>query len=439
MKQYRWACRYPLSYYMPSIAVGNYLEYDNYAKPAAIAPDSILVQNMLYNNVNYFNQVKSQLDKTPRFIEKMSELFGIYPFYKEKYGHSQADIGGGMEHATMTTISVFEEQLVAHELSHQWFGDNVTCASWNDIWLNESFATYIQYLMLEKLPALFPSTAAQAMTDFHNNVMSAPGGSVFVPASETYNETRIFDYRLTYAKGATALHNLRFEMQSDTLFFNTLKKYQQQFANSFASTTDFKTVAEQVSGKDLTLFFDQKIYGQGHPVYNVTYLKHGTDTLVLQINQTASAPAVTPFFNGLMEYKILSPQGDTIIKLNQTTNGQTFTLYYTKTPNGVEVDPNNWVLNGPGTIKEGVSTTPTPPDHLSVFPNPVRNNIAIRMPPNAYQLMRLIDVNGKVLANYTIPAATTLFTKNLRLPSGVYFLQFIGNNKDDVQKILVSD
>lgn len=181
MKQYRWSCRYPLNYYMPSVAVGNYLEYNNYAKPASIAPDSILVQNLVYNNIAYFNQNKPRLDKTPRFIEKMSELFGIYPFYKEKYGHSQADIRGGMEHATMTTIKNFEEHLVAHELAHQWFGDNVTCATWNDIWVNESFATYSQYLMSESLPALFPATAAQTMTDFHNNAMSSPGGSVYVP------------------------------------------------------------------------------------------------------------------------------------------------------------------------------------------------------------------------------------------------------------------
>ncbi|GEO07921.1 M1 family aminopeptidase [Segetibacter aerophilus] len=438
LKQYRWSCRYPLSYYMPSVAVGNYLEYNNYAKPASIAPDSILVQNLVYNSVPYFNQVKPQLDKTPRFIEKFSELFGIYPFYREKYGHSQADIGGGMEHATMTTIKNFEEQLVAHELAHQWFGDNVTCASWNDIWVNESFATYSQYLAVEYLPALFPTTAAKTMADFHSNAMSSPAGSVYVPPADSYNEGRIFSYRLTYAKGATALHNLRFEMQNDTLFFNTLKRYQQQFANSFATTADFKAVAEQVSGKNLTNFFNQKIYGEGYPIYDVTYLKHGNDSLVLQVHQTTSAPATTPFFSGLMEYKILSAQGDTTIRLNQTAPDQTFSIFYPKKPNGVIVDPNNWVLDGVGTIKEGVSTQPTSNDFITVFPNPVKDNISIRLPVNRYSLIRVIDVNGRLLANYTIPAGTTLFKQNLHLPTGIYFLYFFGSNRSDVRKILVS-
>lgn len=438
LKQYQWTCRYPLNYYMPSVAVGNYLEYRNYAKPAAIAPDSILVQNLVYNNVDYFNSVKAQIDKTPRYIEKMSELFGIYPFYKEKYGHSQADIGGGMEHATMTTLKNFGENLVAHELGHQWFGDNVTCASWSDIWLNESFATYIEVLMQEKLPDLFPASATAQMTALDERVMSQPGGSVYVPAENAYNEGRIFDYRLSYAKGATALHNLRFEMQNDTLFFNTLKAYQQKFKNSFASTNDFKEVAEQLSGKNLADFFNQRIYGEGYPAYSVTYLKHGTDTLVLHIIQTTSMPGVTPLFTGLMEYKILSAQGDTVIKLNQTANDQTFAVFYTETPKGVEVDPNNWVLNKTDTIIEGVSIIPPPPVKVTVFPVPVSNNLSISLPPGMYNTIRLLDVNGRLLANYIIPAGATLFHQKLNLPAGIYFLYFSGNKKNTVQKILVN-
>ncbi|MDB5248826.1 MAG: hypothetical protein JWQ40_3220 [Segetibacter sp.] len=435
-KQYRWACRYPLNYYMPSIAVGNYLEYNNYAKPSAIAPDSILVQNLLVNNNTYFNAVKVLVDKTPPFLEKMSELFGLYPFYKEKYGHSQADIGGGMEHATMTTLKNFEETLVAHELAHQWFGDNVTCASWNDIWVNESFATYSSLLMQEKLPALFPTNTATAKNELDKISMAEPWGSVYVPSADTYNEGRIFNYRLSYAKGATALHNLRFEMQSDTVFFNILKRYQQQFKNSFASTTDFKQLAEQVSGKNLSDFFSQKIYGEGYPTYNVSYWKHGADTMVLDISQTTSMPNVTPLFTGLMEYKILSPNGDTTIKLNQTSNNQRFTLYYPRIPTGVEVDPNNWVLNKVGTITEGVSTQPIPVN-VTISPNPVYNNFTVTMPPNVYSALRVIDVNGRVLANYSIPTSGTSFRSPLHLPSGVYFFNLVGNKENVVRKILV--
>ncbi len=438
LRQYQWSCRYPLSYYMPSIAAGNYMEYRNYAKPSAIAPDSILVQNLVYNNADYFNSVKALIDKTPRYIEKMSELFGIYPFYKEKYGHSQAGVGGGMEHATMTTLKNFEEHLVAHELGHQWFGDNVTCASWSDIWLNESFATYTEVLMQEKLPDLFPASAAMQMTALDERVMSQPGGSVYVPSTSAYDEGRIFDYRLSYAKGATALHNLRFEMHSDTLFFNTLKAYQLKFKDSFATTNDFKQLAEQVSGRNLVDFFNQKVFGEGYPTYSVTYLKHGTDTLVLNIKQTTSMPGVTPLFTGSMEYKILSFQGDTTIELNQTANNQMFTLYYTKTPKGVEIDPNNWVLNKTDTVIEGVSTMSPVPEKVTVYPIPVKDNFSINLPPGIYNLVRLIDVNGRVLAVYTIPARATLLKQKISLPAGIYFLHLSGDKKNTVQKILVN-
>jgi aminopeptidase N len=439
-KQYRWSCRYPLSYYMPMFAVANYMEYDNYAKPAALAGDSILVQNYLVNNPTYFANNKVLLDKTPRYIEKFSELYGLYPFYKEKYGHAQANIGGGMEHATMTTLQNFEEQLVAHELGHQWFGDNVTCASWNDIWLNESFATYSQYLAIEKLPSLFPITAANQMVNFHNTIMSLPNGSVYVPLTDTYNESRIFDYRLTYAKGAGVLHNLRFEMQSDTLFFNTLKTYQQRFKDTFATTSDFKQVAEQVSGKNLTDFFNQWIYGEGYPTYSVMYQKQGTDTLVLNVTQTTSWTPVTPLFKGLMEYKITSAQGDTVVKLNQTANNQTFKIYYPKTPTDVVVDPNNWVINGTGTITMGPQLPAPPPPILGgikFYPNPVKSSLNISFGNATFETIQLIDFKGRVMQTIALATGVALYTLPMHVPAGVYLVKLIGKNQTVSEKIVV--
>ncbi|MCX6294027.1 MAG: M1 family aminopeptidase [Sphingobacteriales bacterium] len=352
--RYRWKTTYPMNYYMPSIAVGNYQEYLNYAKPAAMAPDSILVQHYIVNTPTYLSTVKTNLDKTPTFIEKMSELFGLYPFKNEKYGHSMANIGGGMEHQTMSTMVSFGSTLIAHELGHQWWGDHVTCASWNDIWLNEGFATYSEQLMIEKLPALFTTSAATNMLNLHNSVMSATNGSVYVPDASLFDENRIFSSRLSYNKGATTVHNLRFEMQSDTLFFKTLKNFQQQYKNNVATTSNFKAVAENTSGKNLTDFFNQWIYGEGYPTYNITYYNPNSDTMLLLVNETVSAPTVTPFFKGLLELKITSLQGDTTVLVNVTGNNQVFKIGYNKTPNGIVIDPNNWIVNKTGTVTSGV-------------------------------------------------------------------------------------
>ena len=348
--QYQWSTRYPMSYYMPCIAAGNFTDYSNYAKPAAMNGDSILVQSLVSDKAGYLSTIKSYLDKTPFFIEKYSELYGLYPFSKEKYGHLHGIIGGGMEHQTMSTMSSFGLEVVAHELGHQWFGDYVTCGTWQDIWLNEGFATYSAYLMREKLSSFYITPAAQNMESKHQNIMSQIDGSVYIPASDAFNEGRIFDGRLSYDKGAAVLHNLRFEVQSDSVFFNILKTYQTTFKDSFAVTSDFENVAEQVSGRSLTDFFNQWIYGEGYPTYNIIYYKWGADSLVLNISQTVSMPSVTPLFKGLMEYKITSANGDTTVLLNQTANTQTFKIPYGKEPTGIVIDPNNWVINKTGTI-----------------------------------------------------------------------------------------
>ncbi|MEO6671432.1 MAG: M1 family aminopeptidase [Ferruginibacter sp.] len=358
-KQYQWKSRHMMSYYMPSFAAGNYLEYINYAKPAAMAPDSILIQHYIVNNDTYFNSVQVNLDKTPSFIEKYSELFGLYPFSDEKYGHCQANIGGGMEHQTMTTTGGFGSTLIAHELGHQWWGDHVTCATWNHIWVNEGFASYCEYLAIEKLPALFSTTnAASYMQSIHDNVMSQLTGSVYVPDASLFDEGRIFSGRLSYNKGSAIIHNLRFEMEDDTLFFQTLKNYQQQFKDSVATAEDFRHVAETTSGKNFADFFNQWYYGEGYPTFNMVFTMQATDSIILQVSQTVSAPGITPFFKGLYEFKITSAQGDTTVKAYVTFNGQQFKFKYNKIPNGIVVDPNNWVLNQTGTIINGGTILP---------------------------------------------------------------------------------
>jgi hypothetical protein len=353
--RYRWKSRHPMNYYMPSIAVGNYMEYLNYAKPSAMAPDSILVQHFIADNDTYFNSVKTNLDKTPVFIETYSDLFGIYPFSDEKYGHAQANIGGGMEHQTMSTMVSFGSTLIAHELGHQWWGDHVTCARWNDIWLNEGFASYCEYLAVEKLPALFLTTnPTDYMQNIHNSVMSSPTGSVYVPDASIYNEGRIFSGRLSYNKGSAIIHNLRFEMQSDSIFFHTLQNYQSQFRDSVATAEDFRQVAEATAGRSFSDFFDQWYYGEGYPTFNITYYKPTADSIYLLVNEAVSAPLVTPFFKGYIELKLNTDAGDTTILINLSVNNQVYRLKTNRIVTGIVVDPNNWMLNLTGVITGGV-------------------------------------------------------------------------------------
>lgn len=438
-KQFRWKTTYPMSYYMPSFSVGNYMDYKIYAKPPSISPDSILVQNYIVNNSTYFNTNKANIDKTPAFIEKLSELYGLYPFRFEKYGHAHANIGGGMEHQTMSTMSSFGSTLIAHELGHQWFGDNVTCATWNHIWINEGFASYSEYLLIEHLPALFPTTnPASYMQGIHTNVMSSAGGSVFVPDASLFDENRIFSGRLSYDKGSAIIHNLRFELQNDNTFYQVLQAFQQQYKDSVATANDFKVLAENISGKDLTNFFNQWYYGEGYPTFNVDYSKQG-DSLVLLVNQTVSAPAVTPFFKGLYEIRFSTLQGDTTVKINLQNNNQVFKFRSNRTPNAVTVDPNNWVINKVGSITTGFNDPVNVSHEVKLFPNPSGGNVYLQYPANWFEIITVYDIAGKLLKRYTINRSSTSQALINVLPAGVYSVQLTGKGRIAIKKLVVTN
>ncbi|HEX5651924.1 MAG TPA: M1 family aminopeptidase [Chitinophagaceae bacterium] len=437
-RQFRWKTRYPMAYYLISFAVGNYMDYRNYAKPVAISPDSILVQHYIVNNNTYFNSNKANLDKTPAFIEKLSELYGLYPFYQEKYGHAHAGIGGGMEHQTMSTMNSFGLGLIGHELGHQWFGDNVTCASWNHIWINEGFASYSEYLLIEKLPAFFTATtASNHMLSVHNSVLSAVGGSVHVPDASVYDENRIFNFRLTYNKGSAIIHNLRFEMQDDNLFFQALKNFQQQFKDSVATAEDFRLIAEQVSGKSFTDFFNQWYYGEGYPTFNVDYSREG-DSLILRVNQTVSVPAVTPLFKGLYEFTINTAQGDTTVKVYMSSNEQVFKFRSNRTPTGVVVDPNNWVLNKVGSITTGINDPVNVSNEVKIYPNPSSGIFQLQYPLNWFETIHIFDASGRLMKQFTINRGTSTFILETGLQTGLYFIQLTGRGKRAVQKLVIS-
>ncbi len=386
--RYEWKTNYPVAYYLLSFAVGDYYDYSFYA-PLPATDDSVLVQNYIYDTVTFLEQQKHNIDRTAELLYLYSELFGIYPFYREKYGHCLVPEGGGMEHQTMTTLSSFNFFLVAHELAHQWFGDYVTCATWQDIWINEGFASYAEYIASQYL--LSQDNADSWMFEAHEYVKLQNGGSIYVPEAQASDEERIFDYRLSYKKGAAILHMIRHEINNDSLFFAVLRDFLYQFKNNVATAEDFRHILEEKTKISFSDFFNQWYYGEGFPSITVNW-KHQHDTLYISSFLTAST-TVTPLFNILTDYEIILSTYDTIISHRQISNYDEWQIYLPGNVTSIKVDPKKWLILNIDSINN-LSTYKTQ-ERFYVAPNPAKNKVRIFYDNPAFEgPVYLIDAMG---------------------------------------------
>lgn len=419
--RFEWKHKHPIAYYLISVAVAKYVEYNVYAHPAN--SDSILIQNYIYDNPQTLPYVKQDVDETADFLELFANLFGQYPFANEKYGHCMAPISGGMEHQTMTTQGFFMNTLTAHELAHQWFGDYVTCNSWSNIWVSEGFASYGEDLMLEYLS---PADRAPNMLNRHNNVMDSLGGSVWVV--DSLNDESIFDSRLVYDKGAAIVHTLRFLMNDDVKFFSALKQIQLQYADSNASAMDLIQVFENVSGKSFADFAEQWYYGEGYPTYGVRWNKDNTN-FYIEVNATVSKPSVTSVFTNDLELLFSRSTGtDTVIRFS--IDGAQTQIAFPNTNNftGVKkIDPRNWIINKEKPIvKDSTFTVATAIkmpilNDFEVYPNPTSGIVNLKMNTSGDYHFALLDMKGRIVQQGSFTSDTNFDIS--RFAQGMYLLQ----------------
>jgi aminopeptidase N len=427
--RYEWKHRHPIDYYLISVSVAQYIEYNIYANPVG-APAPILIQNYIYDNPQTLINFQTDIDETATMIELYYDLFGPYPFEDEKYGHCMAPIGGGMEHQTMTTQGSFSTGLTCHELAHQWWGDYVTCASWCDIWLNEGFASYGEQVTLENL---YPGQEIQNMAGVHNNVMSQPGGSTWV--LDSLNEARIFDGRLTYDKGAAIIHTIRYITNNDSLFFATLRNFLSSNAYNTAYGIDVRDAFTQATGYNFTPYFEQWYFGEGFPTYSVEWKQAGNNAYI-KINHTSSMPNITPTFTNPIDLKFTRPGlSDTTIRFDITANSNTFLISGIGTiNNGIAIDPQNWVVNQAGsiTMNNALSIENILLESIEIYPNPTANNFTIsHLSQNAK--IEIYNMLGKVVHTQNMAPGENISTVNLA--NGNYLVK-IYEGKNQFCKLL---
>jgi len=367
---------YAIPAYLICMAVTDYTVYN---QTAGTAPNTFPIINYIYPE-SFNTTLQTQLDQTPLILDLFKNLFEIYPFHNEKYGHAQFGWGGGMEHTTVSFMVGFDRQLIAHEMAHQWFGDKITCGNWKDIWLNEGFATYLADLVIEN----FDGNAAfiADKTSMINSITSQTGGAVYLTDTEATNVNRIFSSRLTYNKGAMVLNMLRLKL-GDALFFQGMKEYlaDANLAYNYALTTDFKSHMESVYGSSLTEFFNDWIYNQGYPTYTITAQNWGPGQVKVTVNQTQSNASVS-YFEMPLPLRFTGASGQTFdTMVDNTVNNQQFIVSVPFTINGVQFDPEKDIISKNNTATLGNDTFDLE-KAIAIYPNPVTDELHIQMPSN---------------------------------------------------------
>ncbi|MFH1936909.1 MAG: M1 family aminopeptidase [Bacteroidota bacterium] len=422
-----WKHRYPIATYLVCLAVTNYAEYSDYV------PFGTTMVEVL--NYVYPEDSASAASQTPGIIPVMQlfdTLFGLYPFAKEKYGHCQFNLNGGMEHQTFSFMGSFGHELMAHELAHSWFGDMVTCGSWEDIWLNEGFATYLSGLTYEHM------FNGEWWMPFKRNridkIVSLPDGSVW--CDDTTDVGRIFNSRLSYAKGAMILHQLRWVI-GDSAFFTAINNYlhDPDLAFGFARTTDLKAHLEATSGQDLTWYFEDWYTGQGFPSYQIQWDQAG-DTITLKIDQTQSHPSVS-FFELPLSILIMNEMQDTTLRLDHTFSGETFMIHLPFSVDSVLFDPDLWLISANNSVIGSIPEIELG-SSISVMPNPTDDLLHILF-SKLFETMtvQVLDVSGKLLQETDASHMRSILLNFQGRSRGIYFIRLQAGSAITVKKVVV--
>jgi aminopeptidase N len=422
-----WKHRYPIATYLVAFAVTNYDVTNDGAQSG-----SRLIPLALYSYPENTPVFMSALTTTKIAMPVFSNHYGEYPFSNERYAQTQFSWGGGMEHQTNTFLSSAGTQLVSHELGHQWFGDKVTTGSWADLWLNEGFATYSEFIYTENTT---PALRITTLTGWRNSITSQPGGSVYI--IDTNNVNRLFSGRLTYQKGGYVVHMLRWKL-GDSAFFRGLRRYLNDPALQYktARTADLQRNLEQESGVPLTEFLEDWIYGEGYPDYSATWRNSATKKVKVTLSQTTSHASVD-FYEMPVPLQFKNATRDTILVVNHTLNGQVFEVDPGFVPDTMIIDPQLWILSKIKTTQKLPDETATT---VSLGPNPARNGFTIQLPTVQPQKMVVGIYNsiGQMVRSMSIPENTTTVPVSTRhMAAGIYWIRITGSAGFDEKKQVI--
>ena len=380
-RTFHWKMEQPHASYLTSIVVGEY---------AAVEDSYAGIPIYTYVYPNEVEEGKVTAARLPEMVKFFSEKTGVkYPYVK--YAQTMTrDFGGGMENITATTqtdqmihdrrttLDRDWDGLQAHELAHQWFGNYVTCRTWADLWLNESFATYFQAMWDEHRLGrdAFLYLDVKGNQDAYMGTWRQGYRRPIVTNNYPHKDS-VFD-NYAYPRGGAVLHMLRRALGEED-WWRSINHYLTKYAHQPVQTEQFRIAIEEATGKPMDWFFEQWLYKMGHPVFRVTRSYDAqAKQLTLKVRQEQKPDPNTDypqaaFFRAPLEIEIEAGGKRRVETVwVEPKEEQTFTFAVDAEPQLVHFDYGSTV------IKEVTFEKPT--DEL------------------AYQLTRDEDVTGRVWA-----------------------------------------
>jgi hypothetical protein len=226
-------------------------------------------------------------------------------------------------------------------------------------------------------------------------ITSQPDGSVYCP--DTVNIPRLFDDRLSYAKGAMVLHTLRWVI-GDSAFYAGVRNYLEDAscAYGFAMTIDLQQHLEASSGQNLTWYFDDWIYGEGFPSYTITWSQDANNLATFTVNQSQSHASV-PFYELPLPIKFKNATNDTIVRVQNNFAGETFSVQLPFAADSLIFDPEYWIISANNSVNNVAEITPD--FSFDLYPNPAGDQLFLHA-GNAYAgnaTTKIYDVSGKLI------------------------------------------
>ncbi|MBI1291232.1 hypothetical protein GC173_08310, partial [bacterium] len=343
-ERWHWHSDFPIPTYLVSICSTNY-SYVSTVYTALNGTDTMEIGHYLLPQ--NFSAESPGVAGTLDAMQFLSETFGEYPFLEHKYTTATHLSGSGMEHTTVTSMPGGDVGIATgssepgkgrrnvHELAHHWFGDDVTCRTFDHLWLNEGFATWCEALYYEN---------EYGIESYHSYVNAWTASNTVALVNSNADS---FAGSVVYRRGGWVLHMLRNVLGKEEMLAG-MRLYLQRHARSTVLTSDFQQAMEDSSGQDLDWFFNQWVYQPGRPTYSWAYgsRRDGADNiLTVDITQTQSGsmPSVYTMPVDIVVSDLAGTRQTHRLYNNARTQQLEVNLGNFE-PWTVELDPDNWIL-----------------------------------------------------------------------------------------------